>query len=652
MVRRQFFPLLWLVVLTCRAAEPRADSAHVLDVRSGWEYAPTAHPPSVEQPPEAWQAVKLPHRQDAEPCGLYRATFAVPAAWSASRVCLAVRPTGGSAWVWLNGQLLGVRSPSALDIRLDASKAVRAGARNTLVIAIAAPAEQEREGLGACWLEATSAVSIERLAATPWCLAQGAVVDVALDAANGSRERFEGKVELALEAEAGGKQAPRVWRRGNDVRLDAGQGASAAHSFEPDPPRLWRVDDPFLYRLTATLQTREGQAVRTVVRRVGVRSVAASQGRWLVNGEWVRLAGIAITARGATLLCTQPGQASALAERLAGGVSPRRVLRDGDVPPKVARDGDVPPTGLPLDALLDHCDEAGIVAFLDAPACPAETAGWRETLDALTAEALRHPCVWGWVVSGESEAYPATLARLRELTPNLPIGRPKPDAAADAKDFDFILSRFATKPGREDDDAYGKRLDDLARDAGGRAVIAVDRVTETADKGRTDASLAHRCREAERRSQVAALAFGLDSDEALFGLAEKRLSPFRLNPPSHEARLDGQAYVVKSRFEAHLASPVAQRLPCYSLVGCRIAWRASRGDALVASGTVPLTSAQARAIEGGAQPGRGEVEWRADKAGDIEFAVELQSAAGRTLARHSAKLSFQAKDGRAELRVQ
>ena len=383
--------ITWLTI-AAQAGSP-LDTIHVLDVVSGWEHAASADQPAIERLPDAWRPVKLPHRLEAEPCGYYRASFAVPAAWAGSRICLVVRPLGGTAWVWLNGSLLGVRSPSALDIRLDGSKACRAGARNTLMVGLAAPAEEEDGGLAACRLEATGAVSIERIAVTPWCLAQGAVVDVALDAANGGRERFEGKVELALEAEAEGKQPPRVWRRGNDIRLDPGQSASAAHSFEPDPPRLWRFDDPFLYRLTATVQTREGEAVRTAARRVGVRSVAASQGRWLANGEWVRLAAVAVAAPGATLLCTQPGQASALAGKVAAGQEP------------------------PLGELLTSCDEQGILAFLDAPACPPDTPGWGETIEALAAEALRHPCVWGWVVSGDSEAFPAALARLRELTP-------------------------------------------------------------------------------------------------------------------------------------------------------------------------------------------------------------------------------------------
>ncbi len=315
MLRRLVALLALTAAVACAAAgEAPRDVTHVLEVRGGWEYAPTQAPPALDALPSEWRAVALPHRQEAEPCGVYRTSFAVPAAWAGYRVSLAVRPLGGTVWVWLNGQLLGVRAPSALDVRLDAAKAARPGVSNTVLVAIAAPGDPARPGLAACWLEATGALSIERIAVSTLTLGQGGVADVALDAANCSRERFEGKVELAFEPDDPASNPHPVWRRGSDVRLDPNQSAGVAHSFEPQPPRLWRPDDPFLYRLTATLQTRDGQPVRQVARRVGLSSVGAAGGRWLVNRECVRVTAVAFAARGVTLLCTQPGQASALAQ--------------------------------------------------------------------------------------------------------------------------------------------------------------------------------------------------------------------------------------------------------------------------------------------------------------------------------------------------
>ena len=636
---RLLSPLAWLLTLAAAPAQaevPPADTTHVLEIPKGWEYGPAAEPPAIDRLPEAWQPVELPHARGPEPCGFYRASFAVPAAWAGYKVTLVIRPLGGTAWAWLNGQALGARAPTALDVRLDATKAARPGARNSLLIALSAPADLDRGGLAACWLEATGAVGVDRLAVSTLCLAQGALVDVSLDVANRGRERFEGKVELALEPAVEVRGQHPVWRKGNDVRLDPGQSVALAYAFEPEPPRFWRFDAPFLYRLTATVRTREDRVVHTTTRRLGVRSVEVANGRWLVGGEWVRLAGTALRARGATLLCTQPGQASAAAAKLAQGP--------------------------PADELLDFCDEAGAVVLLDAPACADDAPGWREALGDLAAEAALHPCVWGWVVEGKAEAYPAALARLRDATPRLPIGRPMPDLAADAKGFDFLVSRFSTRAVSQDDDGYGRRLDDLARDAAGKAIVAIDRLTaaEPGDRAAVDRSIARRRGEAERRGSpspamgaVAILGLELDPDEELLRIAAARLlCPFVLQPPNHEARLDGATVVLKSRFEVGMATPVAGRLPCYSLAGYQLVWRAGRGDAQIASGSIALPTIRTRTIEGWpAGPGRGETEWRLDKPGDLDFAAELQNAAGHVVARHAASLAVKVADGKVELRI-
>jgi len=630
--------LLLLASAVAVAADLPVDTTQVLEVQDGWEYGPAAgglpaiRAPSIEHLPEAWEQVALPHVRGPEPCGFYRVSFAVPAAWSACRITLALRPLGGAVAAWLNGQPLGARADTALDARLDASRAVRPGVPNLLLVAVSAPGNLDRGGLAACWLEATGTVTVDGLDASACRMAQGAVLDVRLGVANRSADRFEGKVEVALEPDAEGKDNHPIWRWGNDIRVEPGTAASVAHSFEVEPPRFWRFDDPFLYRLTTTIRTREGRLVHTAVRRLGLKSVDVGSGRWRAAGEWVRLAGVVLAARGATLFCTQPGQASAASARLAAGGA--------------------------LDELLGFCDERGIVVFLDAPAGSEASTGWREAIDALAAEAALHPCVWGWVAIGQPEAYPTTLARLREAAPGIPVGRPLPDAAEDAKDFDFVVDRFATRAARPDDDGYGRRLDDLCRDAAGKAIVAIDRMAaDPADRAALDASLARRSGEADRRWPLALLGFALDRDEGLFRAAEARLCPFSLKPPNHEVRLDKETFVLKSRFEVAVMSPVAGRLPCHSLSGYRLAWMTTRDGAQVASGTIALPTIQTRSLEGGPTgPGRGETEWRlvggaSQPRVDLDFAVELQSAAGCVVASHRASLSLQAAGGKAELRV-
>ena len=253
-VRTLTFLVAWLGGLAAAASAPPADTTHVLELPATWDYAPTTSPPDVANLPQDWERVALPHRQGTEPCGLYRLRLPVPAAWARSRVSLGVRASG-VAWAWLNGQELGVRPPTALDVRLDASKAARPGLANALLVAVADAGEADRGGLEACWLEATGAVAVDRLAAEAWCLEGSALVDVHATVGNHTAERFDGKLELALEPAVRDPKHHPVWRRGNDVRLDPDRSTAATHAYEIERPRLWRPGDPFLYRLTATLKT-------------------------------------------------------------------------------------------------------------------------------------------------------------------------------------------------------------------------------------------------------------------------------------------------------------------------------------------------------------------------------------------------------------
>ncbi|MFW6164262.1 MAG: hypothetical protein ACODAJ_15950, partial [Planctomycetota bacterium] len=308
-----------------------------------------------------------------------------------------------------------------------------------------------------------------------------------------------------------------------------------------------------------------------------------------------------------------------------------------------------------LADLLAFCDSRGAVALLEAPALGASAPGRDAALDDLAALADAHPCVWGWVVDGTLEAREAMAAALRRRTPRLPVGCPAPDFAEDAEPFDFVLSRYETRAVRHDNDGYGRRLEDLKRSLGHLPIVCIDRIepAEPGDVKSVADSLKRRCREAARRFPIAMLFFQTERDERLFRAVEQRLRHKHLKPPRHEVRLDKDAFAVKSRFEGNIASPVAQRMPCSPMVGYRLVWRVARGSKQEAGGTVKLPTIRPRPLERrGPPPIREEVEWRTQQAGDLDFVVELQSAAGHVVAAHRNTLTLRKKkDGKPALKV-
>lgn len=632
-LRRSLLSALLLLALLGAAsfsATVPLDTTHVLELIDGWEYAPVAGPPVLEALPTTWERVALPHAEGINENGLYRIRFPIPALWSRERVAVVIRCRQGILRVWLNGREAGSRPAMALEARFDVSALFRRGRVNTLLVSIETPAWLRRGPLEACWIEAAPAVAIAHLKTVARPLAGSAIVDVRLTARNRSRDRLEGRVELALEPVVADPKHP-VWRRHNDVNLDANRTADVQQAFEIERPRRWRFDQPALYRLTALLRDRRtNEVLHTVVRHVGVRSVVAADGRWVVNGEWVRLAGIAVRMPGATLLCTQPGQAASLAARLAAH----------------------PSAGLP--EVLGFCDKEGIVAWLDVPAHKLDDPGSREALEALAALGW-HPSVWGWVVTGEPEHYAATLARLRKLAPDVPVGRPLPFAAEQAEGFDFVVSRFATEAVHQHDRDYGRRLDQIRARAGGRAVAILDHLAPAAEGDRDSIvrSIPHRRNEAARRWPVGMLFFELPHDTELFRQVEKHFAAFWFKAPRHEARRDKDAFIIKSHFECGVASPVVGKMPAYSLDGYRLVWRVGEGEKPLASGKAPVPLIRPRPIEGRAPaPLRKQVEWRLPKAGSVLFAARLVSPAGKTAANHRASLAIKpGRKGRVDIRV-
>ncbi len=610
-----------IVCAQAAAVTVPTDTTHVLELDEGWEYAPLSGIPVLEDLPDEWQSVDLPHLEGLDDNALYRVRFPVPAVWSRENVEVVVRCPKGIVRVWLNGQAAGTRPGTALDARFDVSDHFRRGEVNTLLIAIEAPAWLRRGPLEACWVEATPAAAIAELRTAARPLGERAVLDVWLSVRNRTREKLEGRLELALEPDLPPGQDRPVQHRHNDVNLDPGRSGDAHHVYEIERPRLWRFDAPHLYKLTVVLRDRRGgKTLHTVERRIGMRTLAAAGSRWVFNGEWVRLAGVALPAPGAAVLCTRPGQATALVPKLLA--QPR----------------------LSLDELLTECDRQGIGAWLEVPALDVAEPGCRETLDALAALTW-HPSVWGCLIVGEEEHVPIVVAHLRASGTDVPVGRHLPKDAAAARHVDFVLSRFRTEALPQYDKDYWRRLDRAQDRSARRAVAVLDVLSPPAAGDRTGVgrSMDKRRPEAAKRAEVGMLFFQLPCDAPLLRNVEGGWSPFWLKPPRCEARRDKRQIVVKSHLECGVQSPVAKHIPAYSMDGDRLRWTVSSGTKQVAGGRVEAPVIRPRPIEGhGPNPLRRDAEWRIEKPRKMVFTVDLESPGGRRILGHTTELTLKA----------
>jgi len=219
----------------------------------------------------------------------YRRTFEVPVAWQARRIRLHVGACDWRTRVWINDTLVGQHLGGSAPFVFDVTDTLRPG-KNTVVIHAF---DDTRSGLQMCgkqsqkekshgcvytrttgiwqtvWLEGVGESYVRQFSAVPDPKNERVVINAEVVG------RSQGVV-LTAAARAGGKvvataRSPADWRHTSVV-------------LKIPKPRLWSVDDPFLYDLTLTL-SRDGKTIDSLTSYVGLRTVSIEGRAILINGK-------------------------------------------------------------------------------------------------------------------------------------------------------------------------------------------------------------------------------------------------------------------------------------------------------------------------------------------------------------------------------
>ena len=242
---------------------------------------------------------------DENPTGVYRRRFEAPAAWDGQRVVLHFGGCEGVLYVYLNGQAIGLSKDARTPAEFDVSAQVRFGAANELIAVVVQWSDASYVEDQDHWWQA----GLQRdvfLYATPKSYIQDvfALADLSQDWARGS---LDVTVKLAL-ASATNLPIPENYRLTVDL-LDAAGTTVTQLSATGDPsntvkypyqqiqlqadvpqPHLWSAKSPYLYTLSITLTTPDGE--ERVSTRVGFRSIKIEDRQLLVNGKAVLIKGV------------------------------------------------------------------------------------------------------------------------------------------------------------------------------------------------------------------------------------------------------------------------------------------------------------------------------------------------------------------------
>lgn len=251
--------------------------------------------PFPEQPPTV---------PTANPTGLYRRVFTVPADWQGRRTILHVGGAESVLYVWVDGQPVGMAKDSRLPSEFDLTPYVRPGGTHVLAAVVVKWSDatfiedQDQWWMGGIHREVYLYSQADHHIADAFV--RGEVDD--------GLRRGTLKVEMRIGA-------PDEWAKGCRLRVQlydpAGRpvwkqareqdfptndfwlNARKIIQFEAPVPRpeLWSDELPRLYTAVLTLLGPDGHAVEHTASRIGFRRIEVRERQLLINGQPVRIHG-------------------------------------------------------------------------------------------------------------------------------------------------------------------------------------------------------------------------------------------------------------------------------------------------------------------------------------------------------------------------
>ncbi|MFI5356157.1 MAG: glycoside hydrolase family 2 TIM barrel-domain containing protein, partial [Opitutales bacterium] len=252
--------------------------------------------PFPEQPPQV---------PAANPTGLYRRTFTVPADWQGRRTILHIGGAESVLYVWVDGQAVGLAKDTRLPSEFDLTPLVQAGATHTLAAVVVKWSDasfvedQDQWWMGGIHREVYLYSQAGHHLADVFV--RGDLADTLrlgslhLDVRLGAPDEWGlgCKVRVQLHDPAGRA----VWRRPHVQAFPKenpwGQARKRLTATVPVlRPRLWSAEAPQLYTVVVTLSGPDGREIEHTSSRIGFRRVVTRARQLLINGQPVRITGV------------------------------------------------------------------------------------------------------------------------------------------------------------------------------------------------------------------------------------------------------------------------------------------------------------------------------------------------------------------------
>ncbi len=227
--------------------------------------------------------------KDFNPVGSYRRMFTVPASWSGREVLLHFEGVDSAFYVWVNGERVGYSEDSRTPAEFNITRFLRPG-ENLLAV------EVYRYSDGA-FLEDQDMWRMSGIFRDVflWSTAKQHIRD--FEVKTDLDDRYQDAVlkVRAKVTEPGGLVTVEL-EDAQGKALFAPQTAKAApdtmFSIPVKAPSKWSAETPYLYTMLLTLKDASGRVVEVIPQKVGFRRVEIKDGKFLINGQAVRIKGV------------------------------------------------------------------------------------------------------------------------------------------------------------------------------------------------------------------------------------------------------------------------------------------------------------------------------------------------------------------------
>ncbi len=387
-----------------------------------------------------WKNIEVPGEwvmqgfevEKGKAAGYYR-TFTVPSSWEGQRVKLRCNGIYSDSRIYINGKEAGSHLGGFTAFELDVTDLVQTGKENRIAVSVisesladstSSASQYAVHPLGGIsrdiYLYALPDVNLGMFHASTLfdSTYMDATLKTEIEVVNESiAEAGQLTVQFVLK-DATGKEIP-LKKSSQAVRkLSAGATEKMEVSFDIADPHKWDSEHPYLYTLTCRLKEKQ-KVLHETERRIGFRQIEVRGNQMFINNMPVKLRGV----------CRH--EVMPLRGRSVNDDMWRKdveLFRRGNV--NYIRTSHYPPD----EALLDACDELGMLVELEAPFCWAHNTKVPEDMHypVLVNQHIEmvnlnrsHPSIIMWSMGNESNLFTEYFKTASEVVQQIDPTRPR-----------------------------------------------------------------------------------------------------------------------------------------------------------------------------------------------------------------------------------